>query len=87
MSLSMPVLIVSSALRQYVRKERLMEDAEFGLMLAAALDAIHASVLDGLEWSSRVLSNDHFLCLDHHGGEWTFVWHVPNAKKLSLIHI
>ena len=48
MSQSMPVLMVSSALRQYVRKERLMEDAEFGLMLAAALDAIHASVLDGL---------------------------------------
>ena len=51
-----------------------MEDAEFGLMLAAALDAIHASVLDGLEWSSRVLSNGHFLCLDNHGGEWTFAW-------------
>ena len=54
MSLSMPALIVSSALRQYVRKERLMEDVEFGLMLAAALDAIHAGED---EWSSRVLSN------------------------------
>ena len=61
-----------------------MEDAEFGLMLAAALDAIHASVLDGFEWSSRLLSNDHFLCLDNHGGEWTFVWHAPNAKKQRL---
>ena len=39
MSQSMPVLMVSSSLRQFVRKERLMEDAEFGLMLAAALDA------------------------------------------------
>jgi len=84
MSQSMPVLIVSSALRQYVRKQRLMEDAEFGLMLAAALDAIHASVMDGLEWSSRVLSNDNFLCLDNNGGEWTFVWHVPHAKKQRL---
>ena len=61
-----------------------MEDAEFGLMLAAALDAIHASVLDGFEWSSRLLSNDHFLCLDNHGGEWTFAWHAPNAKKRRL---
>ena len=76
MSQSMPVLMVSSALRQYVRKERLMEDAGFGLMLAAALDAIHASVLDGLEWSSGVLSNGNFLCLDNHGGEWSFVWHI-----------
>ena len=37
MSLSVPNLIVSSALRQYLRQERLMEDAEFGSMLAAAL--------------------------------------------------
>ena len=71
----MPVLIVSSALRQYVRKERLMEDAEFGLMLAAALDAIHASELDGHEWPSCVLRNGNFLFLDNDGGEWTFVWH------------
>ena len=61
-----------------------MEDAEFGLMLAAALDAIHASVLDGLEWSSRVLCNGNFLCLDNYGGEWTFVWHLPKAKKHCL---
>ena len=80
----MPVLIVSSALRQYVRKERLIEDAEFGLMLAAALDAIHAGVLDGHEWSSRLLHNGNFLCLDNHGGEWSFVWHLPNAKKQRL---
>ena len=61
-----------------------MEDAEFGLMLAAALDAIHASVLDCHEWSSRVLSNGNFLCLDNHGDEWIFVWHFPNAKKQRL---
>ena len=36
MSLSLPNLIVRSALRQYLREERLMEDAEIGLMLAAA---------------------------------------------------
>ena len=47
-----------------------MEDAEFGLMLAAALDAIRASVLDGHEWSSRVLSIGNFLCLDNHSGKW-----------------
>ena len=38
-----------------------MEDAEFGLMLAAALDAIHAGED---EWSSRMLSNGKFLALD-----------------------
>ena len=34
MSLSLPNLIVRSALRQYLREERLMDDAEIGLMLA-----------------------------------------------------
>ena len=61
-----------------------MEAAEFGLMLAAALDAIHANELDGHEWSSRLLRNGNFLCLDNHGDEWTFVWHLPNAKKQRL---
>ena len=79
MTKSMPVLIVSSALRQYVCKERLMEDAEFGLMLAAALDAIHASEHD---WSSRLLHNGNFLALDNDGGfEWTLVLDSPKAKK------
>ena len=45
-----------------------MEDAEFSLMLAAALDAIHAGED---EWSSRVLSNGKFLVLDTDGAfEW-----------------
>ena len=34
MSLSVPNLIVRSALRQLLREERLMDDAEIGLMLA-----------------------------------------------------
>ena len=61
-----------------------MEDAEFGLMLAAAQDAIHASELDGHGWSSRMLSNGNSFCLDTHGGEWTFGWHLQNAKKQRL---
>ena len=83
MPLTMPVLIVSSALRQYVRKERLMEDAEFGLMLAAALDAIHASED---EWSSRLLHNGKILALDNDGAfEWTLAWDSPKAKKRRLL--
>ena len=61
-----------------------MEDAEFGLMLAAALDAIHAGELDGHGWSSRMLSNGNSFCLANHGGECSFGWHLPNAKKQRL---
>ena len=81
MSLTMPVLIVSSALRQYVRQERLMEDAEFGLMLAAALDAIHAGED---EWSSHLLHNGNILALDNDGGfDWTIAWDSPKAKEAT----
>ena len=80
----MPVLIVSSALRQHVRLERPMEDAEFGLMLAAALDAIHAGEH---EWSSRLLHNGNILALDNDGGfEWTLVLDSPKAKKRRLFN-
>ena len=84
MSLSMPVLTVGSDLRRYVRQEMLMSDVEFGLMLVAALDAIHAGELDGHEWSSRVLHNSSTLCLDNHGCEWILVWNKPKAQKLCL---
>ena len=56
-----------------------MEDAEFGLMLAAALDAIHAGED---EWSSHLLHNGNILALDNDGGfEWTLVLDSPKAKK------
>ena len=82
--MSMPVLIVGSDLRHYVRQEMLMSDIEFGLMLVAALDAIHASERDGHEWSSRVLHDDSTLCLDNHGGDWILVCNKPKAQKLCL---
>ena len=75
MSLCMLVLIVGSDLRRDARQEMLMADVEFGLMLVAALDAIHASVLDGHEWSSRVLHDDSTLCLGNHGG------HLESTKN------
>ena len=56
-----------------------MEDAEFGLMVAAALDAIHAGELNGHEWRSRLLDNCNALALDNNGDEWTFIWHLPKA--------
>ena len=82
MSLSMPVLIVGSDLARYVRQEMLMSDVEFGLMLVAALDAIHASEPDGHEWSSRVLHDDSTLCLDNHGRDWILVLrrHLPDER-------
>ena len=52
-----------------------MEDAEFGLMVAAALDAIHEGELNGHEWRSRLLDNCTALALDNNGCEWTFIWH------------
>ena len=62
-----------------------MEDAEFGLMLAAALDAIHAGELDGHEWSSLVLHDDSTLCLGNHGDEWTLILNLPRTtRKLCL---
>ena len=56
-----------------------MEDAEFGLMVAAALDAIHEGELNGHEWRSRLLDNCNALALDNNGDEWTFIWHLPKA--------
>ena len=78
----MPVLIVGSDLARYVRQEMLMSDVEFGLMLVAALDAIHASEPDGHEWSSRVLHDDSTLCLDNHGRDWILVLrrHLPDER-------
>ena len=62
-----------------------MEDAEFGLMLAAALDAIHAGEH---EWSSRLLHNGNIHALDNDGGfEWTLAWDSPNAKKRRLFNV
>ena len=49
-----------------------MEDAEFGLMLAAALDAIHACELAGDEWRSRLLDNGNILALDNDGCDLAF---------------
>ena len=81
----MLVLIVGSDLRRDARQEMLMADVEFGLMFVAALDAIHASVLDGHEWSSRVLHDDSTLCLGNHGGEWTLILNPPRTtQKLCL---
>ena len=59
-----------------------MSDVEFGLMLVAALDAIHASEPDGHEWSSRVLHDDSTLCLDNHGRDWILVLrrHLPDER-------
>ena len=86
MSLSVPNLIVRSALRQYLREERLMEDAEFGLMRAAALDAIHAGELDGHEWRSRLLDNGNNL-VNNNGCERTFieVWKMDAASETRLL--
>ena len=81
MSLSMPVLIVGSDLRRYVCQETLMSDVELGLMLVAALDAIHAGELDGHKWSSRVLHDDSTLCLGNHGCEWTLILHLPKNTE------
>ena len=61
-----------------------MEDAEFGLMLAAALDAIHAGELDGHEWRSRLLDNCNIIALDNTGCEWTFIWHFPKSCEQRL---
>ena len=81
----MLVLIVGSDLRRDARQEMLMADVEFGLMFVAALDAIHASFLDGHEWSSRVLHDDSTLCLGNHGGEWTLILNPPRTtQKLCL---
>ena len=86
MSLSLLNLIVRSALRQYLREERLMEDAEIGLMRAAAQDAIHAGELDGHEWRSRLLDNGNSLALNNNGCERTFieVWKMDTASETRL---
>ena len=61
-----------------------MEDAEFGLMVAAALDAIHEGELNGHEWRSRLLDNCNALALDNNGCDWTFIWHLPKACARRL---
>ena len=63
-----------------------MEDAEIGLMLAAALDAIHAGELDGHEWRSRLLDNGNNLALNNNGCERTFieVWKMDAASETRL---
>ena len=61
-----------------------MEDAELGLMLAAALDAIHAGEQDGHEWRRRLLDNCNILALDNNGCEWTFIWHLPKTCEQRL---
>ena len=61
-----------------------MEDAEFGLMVAAALDAIHEGELNGHEWRSRLLDNCNALALDNNGCDWTFIWHLPKAWERRL---
>ena len=80
--LPVPNLIVSSVLSQRIR--RMMGDHKFGLMLAAALDAIHAGERDGKVWRSCLLADGCFLVLDNNGGDWTFIWHVPHACKEHL---
>ena len=61
-----------------------MEDAKFGLMLAAALDAIHAGELVGHEWRSRLLDNGNILALVNNGCEWTFIWYLPKPCEQCL---
>ena len=62
-----------------------MKDAEeFGLMIAAALDAINAGEMAGNEWCSCLLGNGNILALHNDGCERTFIWNLPEPCKQRL---
>ena len=83
-SLAQRLLMWSLIVRTDLRQQSLVGDAEFGLILVAAMDAIQAGVREGHEWHSDVLPNGNILCLDKEGGEWTLDWEPPKAKKQRL---
>ena len=74
----------SLVVRTDLRQRSLVGDAEFGLILVAAMDAIQAGVRQGHEWHSDVLPNGNILCLHKDFGEWTLDWEPPKAKKQRL---
>ena len=83
-SLTQRLQMWSLVVRTDLRQRSLVGDAEFGLILVAAMDAIQAGVREGHEWHSDVLPNGNILCLHKDFGEWTLDWEPPKAKKQRL---